>query len=276
MSGLRVGFIGLGSMGGDQARCIIAKGLDLTVHDAYPPALEAFSGKAKLASSVAELARDVDVVGICVRDDQQVRDTLEGPAGLLAHLKPGAAVLVHSTVRPETIQDLARQAEACGVSLLDASVTRTRMQGEGPFVGVMLGASPEALEKVRPVLDAYATSVVHAGPVGAGVAMKIVNNLVTWSSIVTITQAMRLATAGGVDPAKLIELMSSNGNLTPVTKAVAGGLVAGTRDLAFMESQAGIGDKDLQLAAEFAASVGVNAPVAEEARASLREAMLGG
>ena len=144
------------------------------------------------------------------------------------------------------------------------------------FVGVMLGASPEALEKVRPVLDAYATNVVHAGPVGAGVAMKIVNNLVTWSSIVTITQAMRLATAGGVDPAKLIELMSSNGNLTPVTKAVAGGLVAGTRDLAFMESQAGIGDKDLQLAAEFAASVGVNAPVAEEARASLREAMLGG
>lgn len=276
MSKARVGFIGLGSMGGDQARCLAASDVDLMVFDVYAPALQAFTGKARLASSIAELGEHAEIVGVCVRDDQQVRDTLEGPAGLLANLRPGAMVLVHSTVNPETIHALAEQAEARGIALHDASVSRTRMQVEGPFVAIMFGGSAEALEKARPVLSAYATDIFHAGPLGAGVAMKIVNNMVSWTSIVMITQAVRLAQAGGVDLSVLMELMTSNGNLTPITRAVSGGLIKGRRDMVFQESQAGIGDKDLQLAEVFARFAGVEVPLATEVRRTLRDAMVGG
>lgn len=275
MSGIRVGFIGLGSMGGAQARCLVASGFDLTVFDVHPPAMQAFAGSAQLAASIAELGRQAEVVGVCVRDDAQVRDTLEGPAGLLANLRPGSIILVHSTVSQPTVQALAAQAAEKGIELLDAAVTRTRMDTSGPFVGVMAGGSATALERARPVLDAYATDVFHAGPTGAGVAMKIVNNLVTWSSIVTVAQAFRLAAAGGVDLSVLRALMTANGNLTPVTKAFSARYTGGATDRAFQQSQAGIGEKDLELAAEFARSVGADIPVAEQARAWVHTAMLG-
>lgn len=275
MSGLRVGFIGLGSMGGAQARCLANSGFDLAVFDVHPPTLQAFAQSARLAASVAELGRSADVVGVCVRDDAQVRETLEGPDGLLANMRPGTIVLVHSTVSAETVHALAAQAAARGIELLDAAVSRTRMNASGPFVAVMAGGSAAALERARPVLDAYATDVFHAGPVGAGVAMKIVNNLVTWSGIVTAAQAFRLAAAGGVDLAVLQALMSANGNLTPVTRAFSARFTGAATDRAFQESQAGIGDKDLQLAAEFARAVGAEVPVAEQARSYLPTAMLG-
>lgn len=275
MSGLRVGFIGLGSMGGAQARCLANSGFDLAVFDVHPPTLQAFAQSARLAASVAELGRSADVVGVCVRDDAQVRETLEGPDGLLANMRPGTIVLVHSTVSPETVHALAAQAAARGIELLDAAVSRTRMNASGPFVAVMAGGDAAALERARPVLDAYATDVFHAGPVGAGVAMKIVNNLVTWSGIVTAAQAFRLAAAGGVDLAVLQALMSANGNLTPVTRAFSARFTGAATDRAFQESQAGIGDKDLQLAAEFARAVGADVPVAEQARSYLPTAMLG-
>ncbi len=275
MSGLRVGFIGLGSMGGAQARCLANSGFDLAVFDVHPPTLQAFAQSARLAASVAELGRSADVVGVCVRDDAQVRETLEGRDGLLASMRPGTIVLVHSTVSPETVHALAAQAAARGIELLDAAVSRTRMNASGPFVAVMAGGSAAALERARPVLDAYATDVFHAGPVGAGVAMKIVNNLVTWSGIVTAAQAFRLAAAGGVDLAVLQALMSANGNLTPVTRAFSARFTGAATDRAFQESQAGIGDKDLQLAAEFARAVGADVPVAEQARSYLPTAMLG-
>lgn len=275
MSGLRVGFIGLGSMGGAQARCLANSGFDLAVFDVHPPTLQAFAQSARLAASVAELGRSADVVGVCVRDDAQVRETLEGPDGLLANMRPGTIVLVHSTVSAETVHALAAQAAARGIELLDAAVSRTRMNASGPFVAVMAGGDAAALERARPVLDAYATDVFHAGPVGAGVAMKIVNNLVTWSGIVTAAQAFRLAAAGGVDLAVLQALMSANGNLTPVTRAFSARFTGAATDRAFQESQAGIGDKDLQLAAEFARAVGADVPVAEQARSYLPTAMLG-
>jgi len=262
-------------MGGAQARCLVARGFDLSVFDVHPPAMQAFAGAARLAASIAEIGRHAQIVGVCVRDDQQVRDTLEGPAGLLAHMQRGSIILVHSTVSQPTVQSLAAQAAERDIELLDAAVTRTRMDTSGPFVGVMAGGSAAALERARPVLDAYATDVFHAGPAGAGVTMKIVNNLVTWSGIVTAAQAFRLAAAGGVDLAVLRALMSANGNLTPVTKAFSARYTGAAADRAFQESQAGIGDKDLQLAADFARSVGAYVPVAEQARAYLPTAILG-
>ena len=276
MSRLRTGFIGLGNMGADQVRRLMSADLDLCVHDISASAMDAFRDSVRCVASAAEMAQYADIVGICVRDDQQVRDTLTGSDGLLDALQPGAVVLIHSTVRPGTIVELHAMAAERGVALLDAAVSRTRHNGDGPFLAVMLGGDAELLPRLRPVLDAYATDVFLAGPPGSGMAMKIVNNLVTWSHIVTVSQALRLASAGGVDASALLGLMTSNGNLTPTTRAFAAGLLGKQRDLPFMESQAAIGEKDLLLAAEFAIEAGISAPLTWQTRDYLRTAMLGG
>jgi 3-hydroxyisobutyrate dehydrogenase len=249
---MHVGFIGLGSMGGDQVRCLIAGNLDVTVYDVHPPAMQVFLESARLAESIAVLATSSDVVCVCVRDDQQVRDILEGSDGLLAHMNPESVVLIHSTVSPETVRELGRQAKSRSIDLLDAAVSRTRMDSREPFLAVMVGGSASALERVRPILNAYATDLFHAGGLGAGMALKIINNLVTWSSIVTTAQAFRLAEVSDVDRNALHGVMTANGNFTRVSNMFSSIFMGAKVDRSFLESQLGIGDKDLALVEKLA------------------------
>ena len=282
MSNVRVGFIGLGSMGGDQADCLAAGDFALTVYDVYPPSLERFRDKANIASSIADVGKNADIVGICVRDDKQVKETLLGPEGLLENMAEGSVVLIHSTVNPETVAYLIDQAASRKIEVLDAAVSRTRQQdakkGE-PFVAVMLGGSEESVARVMPVLNAYATNVFHAGPPGSGVKMKIVNNMISWTHIVTFVQALRLAKASNVDVNVLLDLLSNNGNLTKNTQALSATLNIPASDnpaiMEYMESQAGIGEKDLQLAMDLAKEVGVSVAIAEGVQPLVRNAMTG-
>ncbi|HLG87286.1 MAG TPA: NAD(P)-dependent oxidoreductase [Alphaproteobacteria bacterium] len=277
---MRVGYVGLGSMGGDQARLLAKSPFDFMVYDVSATALAAFEGKAKIAGSLAELGRDRDVISICVRDDQQVRDVLEGAGRLLDSMIKGSIVLVHSTVKPETIVDLAGKAARRGVTLIDAPVTRTVMQSGGQFVFTMTGGAEAVTERVRPILEVYSTDVVHVGPLGSAMVLKISNNLVAWVELLVGRQAFTLAMAGGVPLDKLAQVMKRNGNLTPTMEAA---FVDGPRRFtgspadraAFMDSQGRIGEKDLELAISLGDSVGVAVPTAIHAKEFVRKAMVG-
>jgi 3-hydroxyisobutyrate dehydrogenase len=279
---MRVGFIGLGNMGDPQASAILDGGFEVVVYDAWPKTLESFRGRAQLAASPGELAGQVDLLCICVRDEAQVREVIEGPAGVLTALRPGSLVLVHSTVSPATIAAMAAATAARGAELIDAAVTRTRFgAARGPFVLTMTGGDPALTERARPVLATFSTQVVHAGPLGAGMALKITNNFVTWVHVLAIQQAFALAQAGGVQIDQLREVMSGNGNLTPVSRAVLEGLLrdAGSMSAerrAFAESQGKIGEKDLELALAFARTGAVNLSLAQAAREGILKSMLGG
>jgi len=278
---MKVGFIGLGNMGRPQAVEIANGGFQRVVHDAWPAAGEAFRERAEVATSPAQAARGAEVVCICVRDDAQVREVIEGPQGILASLQPGCLILVHSTVSPYTITTLAASVAGRGGQLIDAAVTRTRFGASpGPFVLTMTGGEPDLTARARPVLSTFSTQVVHAGPLGAGMALKITNNFVTWLHVMTIQQAHNLAAAGGVEIDKLREVMTGNGNLTPVSRAVLEGLVrdAGAMSAerrAFAESQGRIGEKDLELALQFARSGDVELTLASHARDGIVRSMLG-
>jgi 3-hydroxyisobutyrate dehydrogenase len=217
-----------------------------------------------------------------VRDEPQVREVVEGQEGIVATLAPGALVLVHSTVSPALIVAMARAVRARGGELIDAAVTRTRHgTTQGPFVLTMTGGDPALTQRAGGVLSAFATQVVHAGPLGAGMALKIANNFVTWVHVVTIQQAFALALAGDVEIDKLREVMTGNGNLTPVTRAVLEGLVRDGGSMSaerrtFAESQGKIGEKDLELALDFARSGVVDLSMASQARAAVLKSMLGG
>ena len=278
---MKVGFIGLGNMGSAQASEIASGGFELTVYDAWPKSLESFRHRARLAASPAAVATVAELICICVRDEQQVREVIAGAGGILTSIAPGTLVLVHSTVSPATIVEMAAAVAKRGANLIDAAVTRTRYGATpGPFVLSMTGGDPALTERARAVLSTFSTQTVHAGPLGAGMALKITNNFVTWVHVLTIQQAYALAKAGGVEIDKLREVMSGNGNLTPVSRAVLEGLLrdAGAMSAerrAFAESQGKIGEKDLDLALEFARTGGVALTMARHARDGILSSMLG-
>lgn len=269
----KVGFIGLGSMGGDQARELAKLPLDLTVYDLFPEALSKFEGRATLAASMADVGVDADVVGICVRDDTQVLECVDA---LFPVMKRGAILLIHSTIKPKTAERIAERALPLGIDVIDAPVTRTEMTDDGPFVFCMTGGSEAAAAHAQIVLDAFSTNTMHIGPLGSAMALKICNNLVSWCGIMLGVEVANVAEAAGVPMDKLLTVMKRNGNLTPP--------MAGFIDFrnnpgdaarrAFFASQAGIGEKDLALAEELAAGSNAASPITSHTKTLLKKTLL--
>ena len=175
---MRIGFIGLGSMGAPIARRLARSGFPVTASDISARALEAFDepGSRREADPVAT-ARDSDVLGICVLNDAQVESVL-GDGRVFEALGEGGTVILNSTVSPDLARKLAEQAKQHGVGFLDVGVS-----GGGPAalegkLSLFVGGDAEVVERVRPVLDAIGT-LAHLGPVGRGLEGKLLNNLVS-------------------------------------------------------------------------------------------------
>lgn len=269
---MKVGFIGLGSMGRGQAMLLAGSGHELTVYDVAPAAMAAFAGKAALGAEMADVGRGAEVVALCVRDDAQVNECVDA---LLPAMAADAVLMIHSTVKPATMQALAARAAPFGIHVLDAPVTRTVIAQDAPFVLCMLGGDEAIAARVQPVLDAYSTDTIHVGAHGAAMALKIANNLVSWSQIAIGLEAFAMAEAAGVPTEKLLTVMKKNGCLTPPM----GGFIqmrsrAGEPDIAeLIASQVGIGEKDLSLALELGASAGAATPIGTFVRGTLRAAL---
>ena len=227
---MKVAFVGLGSMGAPLARLIARAGHELSVHDAFPAASEAFRTIARIGRSAADVARDAQIACVCVRDDRQVEDVVLGEAGLIETLAADSLLLVHSTIHIDTLLRLHSELAPRGIALVDAPVSRTRAREDESFVFTMMGGDAADVERVRAVVDAFSTEVEHMGPLGAGMAAKIANNLITWTHLVVAGQASRLAAGHGVSHERLRRVMAANGNLTPTVASTAGrqaGVAAG-------------------------------------------------
>jgi 3-hydroxyisobutyrate dehydrogenase len=211
---VRVGFIGLGSQGGPMARRIVEGGYETTLWARRPATLEPFADTAaKIAESPAELAAASDLVCLCVVGDADIAEITDDEHGLLAAMKPGGVIAVHSTVHPNTCRDLAKKAGSQGVSVIDAPVS-----GGGPAASegrllVMVGGDADVVERCRPVFETYADFVVHLGDLGSGQTTKLLNNLLFTANLGTAATALSLANALGVSPDRLTEVVSrSSGN----------------------------------------------------------------
>ena len=270
---MRVGFIGLGHIGAPMARALAAPPFELTVFDVVPEALDRFEDTARLAASPAEVGRNADIVGVCVRDDEQVRTVLGGPDGLLAGLGKGGIILVHSTVLAITVRDLANAAAQRGIDLIDAAVTRTVHGEANQFVCSMVGGDPAIIERARPFLDAFSTQIVPAGPLGGGMVVKACNNLTTFLEFLAAHEAFRLAEANGVAASVLQQVMTGNGNMTPSMAAfmkarITGAMQPNTPDARAFRTRIGkLSEKDLDVALALGREVGLSLPATESARA---------
>ena len=275
-----VGFVGLGAIGKPMALRLASapadSGIDLWVHDVAPePVAELESAGAKGAASIAELAPQVDVLCVMVRDDDQVRDVL-GQA--LGAARDGLVIAIHSTVAPATPRQLEITAARHGVSVLDAPVSGGAMGAADGSLAIMVGGSDAAFARCAPVLGRIGSKVVHAGPTGAGTQMKLARNLLHFVAFTAATEAQCLAEAAGLD---LVEL----GNVVRHTDAITGGPGANmhrettaplsTDDFWFgvFEHVVALGEKDLTFATQLADELGVDTPLAALAEQRLRNGL---
>jgi 3-hydroxyisobutyrate dehydrogenase-like beta-hydroxyacid dehydrogenase len=205
----KIGFVGLGNMGGPMAINLARAGFDLTVFDAREEALlELEEQGARRAHSIAELARSVNLLCVCVFSDDQLRQVCLGEAGIIAAGQPGLRLAVHSTVLPSTVVQIGQSARAGGIGVIDAPVSGANDGARAGALTVMVGADHEDFDAVHAVLQAVASNVFHVGPVGAGQAVKLANNLMGLINVLVASEAARLANAYGVQTPDLFRVAS--------------------------------------------------------------------
>lgn len=277
---MKVAYIGLGSMGGDQVKQIAKSDLDLCVYDVSEKARAIFAEITQVADSAADAVANADAIHICVRDSDQVNDVLFGSGKVVEFAKRGAVVAIHSTIAAKDVELLSARLADSGLTVCDSPVTRTTMDASGRFVMTMVGGTSDSVERIKPVLNTYSTDIIHVGQPGAAAALKMANNMMTWTQIVVGYLTWQLSEAYGVSFEHLKKVTKANGNLTMVTEAFLSGAadestLKNPDHFAFLESQAGIGNKDLQLAIAAGSSAELDMRMIEIAQQLLPEAMLG-
>lgn len=265
----RVGFIGLGDMGKAMASNLAPKGHDALVYDLNPvPVKELEEGGARGASSCLEVGEHAELLSVCVPADAHVEAVLLGPDGALAGMAAGTLVAVHSTVQPATIEKVATAAKERGVELIDVCVSGGRVVAEQGELTLLIGGEQAAFEQAKPVLEAYGTTLLHAGPLGSGAKLKLAVNLLTYVNWAAAAESFRLAQASGLDTKVFIEAVKSNGQLSEMQQRFIGGQelppegVESEAYQSFVTMQMHTAEKDLAHALELGRRSGVALPAA--------------
>ncbi len=268
MAALRVGFIGLGNQGAPIAAHLAPAGFETTVFDVDAARMEALrEGGARPAASARALAGASEVIGVCVPEDAHVRAVFSGEDGLLAGAAPGTVVAIHSTILPATAEALAAEGAACGVAVLDACVTGGAARAAQKQLTYLVGGDAEALEKARPMLEASAAKVIHAGEIGNGAKLKLCINLITYIQWAAAYESFHLARAVGLPEGLLEEAGQANGQMTPLMTAFLAAHKApeearkGEGMQALMRGHMKIAEKDLAWALQLARDAEVTLPV---------------
>lgn len=252
MTGLRVGFVGLGSQGGPMARRIIEDGFPTTLWARRPESLVPYEGTgASFATDRRALGMASDVLCLCVIGDADVDEVLRGADGALATMESGGIVVIHSTVHPDTCRRL--QSDFPHLRVVDAPVSGGGHMAAAKALSVMVGGEVADVQRCRPVLDSFANPLVHLGGLGAGQAAKLLNNALFSAHLGLAASAFSLADRLGVDKDALTAVLSSGSGRSYGADVIAGS----GHSLAVMADLAGqLLAKDVRILAD---SVGADA-----------------
>jgi 3-hydroxyisobutyrate dehydrogenase-like beta-hydroxyacid dehydrogenase len=258
--------IGVGALGQALLQRLIAAGVATTTYDVSPlarAAAQAFPARSVESPSLA--VAEADYVHLCVRTDEEVELATLGPDGIIAAMKPGATLIVHSTVMPATTRRMEDAVVPRGLQIVDASVVGMPAQVLAGDASFLVGGEPEIVAVVRPYLLALGRAVYDCGPLGAGNVAKIAKNLATAADRVVLVEVLALAEAGGLDPQSFLEMISVEhrscvtdwGRVFDVGNGHARPLPA-----------TNLLNKDIGHAADFAAASGLDLPVTRAIAAS--------
>lgn len=206
----RIGFVGLGEMGGAMAARLIDCGWNLTLYARRAANLEPFAGtSARVAATLAELGAAVDVLCVCVVDAEQVEEVLFGLGGAAETLASGTVVVLHSTVAPEASAAFARRLEEQAIGYLDAPVTGGVPRARAGDLAIPVGGDPAVLDRCAALLNDESSTVVRAGDVGSGQLVKLLNNGMFAVQLSLADEVARLADAMRVSRDAVYQILRS-------------------------------------------------------------------
>jgi len=256
----RIGVVGLGTMGGQVARRLASIGHAVTGYDPHAGnAGKARAGGVALAPSPQRVAEAADVVFSSVPDPAAIRRAYLGTDGVLAGTRPGMTLIDLSTIDPGTWREVAAAGQAKGVDALDAPVSGGPVEaGSGKLV-FLIGGETAVLERVRPILETLGTELHHMGPLGSGLVVKLVNNVMSMGNMVVAAEAMVLGVKAGLDPTRLFEVLSISGGRSHHFLKRFPKILEGDFAPSF---SIGLSRKDVALALTMASSLELPMPVA--------------
>jgi len=203
-----VGFVGLGVMGRPMALNLLKGGFPLVVHNRSRGPVDALvSAGASAAPSAADVAHRSGVVITMLPDSPDVQLVLEGPGGVFEGMRAGTAVVDMSSISPIVARELAEEAASRGAVMLDAPVSGGEVGAVNATLSIMVGGDREALERVRPILAAMGSRIIHIGPPGAGQLCKVCNQIAIGGALAVVSEVMALARKAGLDPAPIREAL---------------------------------------------------------------------
>ena len=252
----RLGFIGLGIMGRGMTANLVDAGHQVTVWNRTPAKADGLD--VKVMENATAVGPESDVVFVCVSDTPDVEEVVFGDYGVIHGMTEGDVLVDHSTISPVATRDFADQARELGVTWVDAPVSGGSEGAEKGTLAVMAGGSSDAVERVRPFLEAYSSSIVHVGESpGSGQMVKAVNQALVVLNQLAASEALMLADAAGLDLKK---------TLAAVEGGAAGSWMLSNRGPQMIERDWRPGftidlqQKDLRLVLEAADEVGAVMP----------------
>lgn len=249
---MKIGFIGLGTMGRPMARNLARSDFDVTVHNRTREREEGF---AKRAATPADAARDKDVIVTIVSDTPDVEEVLFGPDGVVHGASSGALVIDMSTISAEATKGFGARLAQHGVRMIDAPVSGGSEGAEKGTLTVMVGGDEADVATARPVLDVLGAKVTHIGPLGSGQLTKAVNQVIISGYFEGVAEGLALAMKSGLDPYTVVEALSAGMARSAVLEMRAKNMIEGDYPLGF---KLALHLKDLNIALES----GIDLPVA--------------
>ncbi len=206
----RIGFIGLGAMGGPMSQNLLKKGYKLTVYDIVKQRVAAAVKQgAEAAASAKEVAEKSDVIITMLPSSPHVREVILGTEGVIEGVKRGSIVIDMSTIDPVTTRQIAEVLSAKGVKMLDSPVARGVPAAKAGTLAIFVGGEKEVYESYKDILAAMGTDIHYIGGSGTGVTVKITNNLIVATTMCSVAEALVLAVKAGVEPGILFKALST-------------------------------------------------------------------
>jgi 3-hydroxyisobutyrate dehydrogenase-like beta-hydroxyacid dehydrogenase len=270
MSKPRIGFVGVGLMGHGIARNLVTKGypLALRVHRNRAPAEDLLAAGATEAASHAELARSADIVILCVTGAPQVEEVVLGPDGVASGARKGLIVVDTSTSEPATTARMRETLAARGVRFVDAPLARTPVEAEQGRLNIMVGADDATFEELRPMFAAFCENIVHAGPAGHGIVLKLINNFIAQAICTATAEACTAAAKAGLSLAKLHQVISAGAVNSGLFQMIVGRMLE-SGDLTGLKFTLSNAAKDLRYYTHFTESMMLPSTIGEAVHQSL-------
>ncbi|OBF14868.1 NAD(P)-dependent oxidoreductase [Mycobacterium sp. ACS4331] len=252
---MKVGFVGAGRMGAPMVVRLIDAGHEVVVLGRTPERRDELTSLgARAVAEPREVAAGADIVVVCVFTDGQVRQLCLGSEGLVAAMRSGSVLVLHTTGSPRTAEALAAEGERNGVAVIDAPVSGGPHDIAAGSVTLFVGGADDAVCRVRPALESYGDPIVHVGGVGTGQKMKLVNNTLFAAQVGLIAEAARLAGTLGIEESALLEALPHGSG---ASRAVGNVARAGS-SAAFISAVAEFIGKDVAVVRETAAELGAD------------------